>query len=337
MKLSFKSFGLLSFGLLLAACTDNEGLSFDEEQPNNAKEVLTWGVHLLSHGTGNSINADNTDNEDKVENIVLAGSVANAYSGGTSATFGVTRFLGKKNFFFAANLNAADKDKVGAGHTETEFNNVVLNTTDYLRAPIGPKDAKAVIPMTATLRDVQVDAAGNFKMFDKKDQLVDASQVELIRAFAKVELEMANPGNFPVEKIVLCNVPEKFGLAAPIQNYDKTSKGYMTEVVLYSGAGSLSNTTAATEKKTFYVPELAVSAPSFHEQDARGMMYVAVYHTVTGKTEKYITAYRIADPTLGKPNYGKVLRNHIYKLKVQGSDAKRTSTSTTTPVTYFAN
>lgn len=88
---------------------------------------------------------------------------------------------------------------------------------------------------------------------------------------------------------------------------------------------------------TFYVPELAVSAPSFHEQDARGMMYVAVYHTVTGKTEKYITAYRIADPTLGKPNYGKVLRNHIYKLKVQGSDAKRTSTSTTTPVTYFAN
>ena len=69
------------------------------------------------------------------------------------------------------------------------------------------------------------------------------------------------------------------------------------------------------------------------------MMYVAVYHKITGETGTFITAYRIGDPTLSSPNYGKVLRNHVYKLKVQGSAAKRTAnpTSPTTPVTYFAN
>ena len=341
MKLSFKSFSLLGFGLLLAACTDNEGLPFDEEQNNSAKSVLNWGVHILAHGSTPSINTDATDNEDKVDNIVLAGSAANAYSGGTTATFGVPRFTGKKNFFFAANLNPTDKNLVGVGHTESDFNNVVLNTMDYLRTPTGNKPATTSIPMTATLRDIEVDAAGNFKTRDASGTLVAANGVNFTRVFAKVELEMANPGNFPVDKIVLCNVPKQFALAAPIQNYSGTApQDYMSEVELYSDPTSTGTLSAAgTETKTFYVPELTVSAPSFHEQDARGMMYVAVYHKITGKTGDFITAYRIADPTLGKPNYGKVLRNHVYKLKVQGSAATRTAnpTSPTTPVTYFAN
>lgn len=341
MKLSFKSFSLLGFGLLLAACTDNEGLPFDEEQNNSAKEVLNWGVHILSHGTSPSINSDGTDKEDQVDNIVLAGSAANAYSGGTTATFGVPRFTGKKNFFFAANLNPTDKNLVGVGHTESDFNNVVLNTMDYLRTPIGNKPATTSIPMTATLRDIEVDAAGNFKTRDASGTLVPASQVNFTRAFAKVELEMKNPGNFAVEKVVLCNVPKQFALAAPIQNYSGTApQDYMSEVELYSDPTSTGTLSAAgTETKTFYVPELTVSAPSFHEQDARGMMYVAVYHKITGETGTFITAYRIGDPTLSSPNYGKVLRNHVYKLKVQGSAATRTAnpTSPTTPVTYFAN
>ena len=341
MKLSFKSFSLLGFGLLLAACTDNEGLPFDEEQNNSAKEVLNWGVNILSHGTSPSINSDGTDKEDQVDNIVLAGSAANNYtSGGATATFGIPRFSGKKNFFFAANLNTTDKNLVGVGHTESDFNNVVLNTMDYLRQPIGNKPAQEPIPMTATLRDIEVDATGNFKTRDASGALVAANEVNFTRVFAKVQLEMANPGNFPIDKVVLCNVPQKFALAAPIQNLDKMTTPYLTnEIVLYNGGGALSGTAAATENKTFYVPELTVSAPSFHEQDARGMMYVAVYHKITGKAGDFITAYRIADPTLGKPNYGKVLRNHVYKLKVQGSAATRTANpaSPTTPVTYFAN
>lgn len=339
MKLSFKSLSLLAFGVLLTACTDNEGLPIDDGQHNSAKSVLNWGVHILAHGSTSSINTDATDNEDKVDNIVLAGSAANAYSGGTTATFGVPRFTGKKNFFFAANLNPTDKNLVGVGHTESDFNNVVLNTMDYLRTPIGNKPTTTSIPMTATLRDIEVDAAGNFKTRDASGTLVAANEVNFTRAFAKVELEMANPGNFPVDKVVLCNVPKQFALAAPIQNFDKMTAPYLTEIVLYSGGGALSGTAAAAETKTFYVPELTVSAPSFHEQDARGMMYVAVYHKITGKTGDFITAYRIADPTLGKPNYGKVLRNHVYKLKVQGSAATRTANpaSPTTPVTYFAN
>ena len=341
MKLSFKSFSLLGFGLLLAACTDNEGLPFDEEQNNSAKEVLNWGVNILSHGTSPSINADAADNEDKVDNIVLAGSAANAYSGGTTATFGVPRFTGKKNFFFAANLNTTDQTTVGVSGSETAFNQVILNTTDYLRQPIGNKAATTPIPMTATLRDIEVDAAGNFQQRNAAGTLVPASQVNFTRAFAKVELEMKNPGNFAVEKVVLCNVPKQFALAAPIQNYSGTApQDYMSEVELYSdptNTGTLS--AAGTETKTFYVPELTVAAPSFHEQGSRGMMYVAVYHKITGETGTFITAYRIGDPTLSSPNYGKVLRNHVYKLKVQGSAAKRTAnpTSPTTPVTYFAN
>ncbi len=341
MKLSFKSLSLLAFGVLLTACTDNEGLPIDDGQHNSAKSVLNWGVHILAHGSTPSINTDATDNEDKVDNIVLAGSAANAYSGGTTATFGVPRFTGKKNFFFAANLNTTDKNLVGVGHTESDFNNVVLNTMDYLRTPIGNKPATTSIPMTATLRDIEVDAAGNFQQRNAAGTLVPASQVNFTRAFAKVELEMKNPGNFAVEKVVLCNVPKQFALAAPIQNYSGTApQDYMSEVELYSDPTSTGTLSAAgTETKTFYVPELTVSAPSFHEQDARGMMYVAVYHKITGETGTFITAYRIGDPTLSSPNYGKVLRNHVYKLKVQGSAAKRTAnpTSPTTPVTYFAN
>ena len=339
MKLSFKSLSLLAFGVLLTACTDNEGLPIDDGQHNSAKSVLNWGVHILAHGSTPSINTDATDNEDKVDNIVLAGSAANAYSGGTTATFGVPRFTGKKNFFFAANLNPTDKNLVGVGHTESDFNNVVLNTMDYLRTPIGNKPATTSIPMTATLRDIEVDAAGNFQQRNAAGTLVPASQVNFTRAFAKVELEMKNPGNFAVEKVVLCNVPKQFALAAPIQNYSGTApQDYMSEVELYSdptNTGTLS--AAGTETKTFYVPELTVAAPSFHEQGSRGMMYVAVYHKITGETGTFITAYRIGDPTLSSPNYGKVLRNHVYKLKVQGSDAKRTASSTSTPVTYFAN
>ena len=341
MKLSFKSLSLLAFGVLLTACTDNEGLPIDDGQHNSAKSVLNWGVHILAHGSTPSINTDATDNEDKVDDIVLAGSAANAYSGGTTATFGVPRFTGKKNFFFAANLNLTDKNLVGVGHTESDFNNVVLNTMDYLRTPIGNKPATTSIPMTATLRDIEVDAAGNFQQRNAAGTLVPASQVNFTRAFAKVELEMKNPGNFAVEKVVLCNVPKQFALAAPIQNYSGTApQDYMSEVELYSDPTSTGTLSAAgTETKTFYVPELTVSAPSFHEQDARGMMYVAVYHKITGETGTFITAYRIGDPTLSSPNYGKVLRNHVYKLKVQGSAAKRTAnpTSPTTPVTYFAN
>lgn len=342
MKLSFKSLSLLAFGVLLTACTDNEGLPIDDGQQNNAKSVLKWGVHILSHGSSPSINADAADNEDKVDDIVLAGSAANAYSGGTTATFGVPRFTGKKNFFFAANLTTTDKNQVGVGHTETDFNNIVLNTTNYLRQPIGNQATNKPIPMTATLRDIEVDASGNFKTRNASGTLVNADQVNFMRAFAKVELEMANPGNCPVQRIVLYNVPAQFALAAPIQNYDLnasyTRLHGTSGKVLYSG-GSLSSTSAATQTLTFYVPELTVSAPSFHEQNDRGMMYVAVYHTITGQTGNFITAYRIGDPTLGSPNYGKVLRNHIYKLKVQGSTAKRTANapSPTTPVTYFAN
>ena len=341
MKLSFKSLSLLAFGVLLTACTDNEGLPIDEGQQNSAKSVLNWGVHILSHGTSPSINADAADKEDQVDNIVLAGSAANAYTpGSSSATFGVPRFSGKKNFFFAANLNATDRAAVGAGHTETDFNNILLNTMDYLRQPIGTKPLLEPIPMTATLRDIEVDASGNFKTRNTSGALVNADQVDFTRAFAKVELEIFNPGDFKIEKVVLCNVPSKFALAAPIQNYDKTGNGY-TNVVLYndpSHTGALHS--MGTVTKTFYIPELVVTAPSFHEQLDRGMMYVAVHHGVdVTPGEKYITAYRIGDPTLSSPNYGKVLRNHVYKLKVRGSDAKRTANpaSPTTPVTYFAN
>lgn len=342
MKLSFKSFSLLGVALLLAACTDNEGLPIDEGQQNSAKSVLNWGVHILSHGTSPSINADAADKEDQVDNIVLAGSAANAYTpGSSSATFGVPRFSGKKNFFFAANLNATDRAAVGAGHTETDFNNILLNTVDYLRQPVGTKPLLEPIPMTATLRDIEVDASGNFKTRNTSGALVNADQVDFTRAFAKVELEMKNPGNFAVEKVVLCNVPKQFALAAPIQNYSGIApQDYMSEVELYSDPTSTGTLSAAgTETKTFYVPELTVAAPSFHEQGSRGMMYVAVYHKITGKTGTFITAYRIGDPTLSSPNYGKVLRNHVYKLKVQGSNAKRTANpaSPTTPVTYFAN
>ena len=341
MKLSFKSLSLLAFGVLLTACTDNEGLPIDEGQHNSAKSVLNWGVHILSHGTSPSINADAADKEDQVDNIVLAGSAANAYTpGSSSATFGVPRFSGKKNFFFAANLNATDRAAVGAGHTETDFNNILLNTMDYLRQPIGTKPLLEPIPMTATLRDIEVDASGNFKTRNTSGALVNADQVDFTRAFAKVELEMANPGNYPVEKVVLYNVPNKFALAAPIQNYNTTSNGYMTGVELYTDPTQTDVlATTGTKTVTFYIPELTVSAPSFHEQMDRGMMYVAVYHKITGETGTFITAYRIGNPTLSSPNYGKVLRNHVYKLKVQGSAAKRTANpaSPTTPVTYFAN
>ncbi len=344
MQLSFKSLSLLSFGLLLAACTDNEGLPFDEGQNSSAKEVLSWGLNILSHGATPSINEDATDKEDEVKSIVLAGSAANNYTPGAgNATFGIHRFIGKKNFFFAANLNAADQAKVGVGHTETDFNKVILNTNDYLRKPVGPKDLYEPFPMTATLRDIEVDATGNFKKRDASGALVPADEVNFTRAFAKVELTILNIEKMKIDKVELCNIPQKFALAAPIQNYDKTSLGYM-KVVLHDDPlhkHPLFTKEDAKLEMTFYVPELVVTSPTFYEQMDRGMMYVAVHHNHEDfPGTKYITAFRIADPRLSlSPNYGKVIRNHVYTLTVHPSSARRTTTppSSTVPVTYFAN
>ena len=101
--------------LATAAALSFTACSGDEETryPEAKSEKVAWKVDVRSQ-TGESVNTDAADKEDQVDNVILAGSTYvasltgqsySAAAGGTNtAVFSVESFLGKKDFFFAANL-----------------------------------------------------------------------------------------------------------------------------------------------------------------------------------------------------------------------------------------
>ena len=221
--------------LATAAALSFTACSGDEETryPEAKSEKVAWKVDVRSQ-TGESVNTDAADKEDQVDNVILAGSTYvasltgqsySAAAGGTNtAVFSVESFLGKKDFFFAANLNTADAERMGISGTERDFNALEFNTKDYLRGQFG-NDAKKPIPMSAALRDVEspTNPVSGLTALTK-------SEVRLERCFARIDitpqaeiggaygLAYITPYDFKITGIRIVNVPAKFSVGGPIAN-----------------------------------------------------------------------------------------------------------------------
>lgn len=338
-------FLLLSAAAVLSftACSADEETQYPASKP----EKIAWKVDVRSQ-TGESVNTDATDKEDQVDNVILAGSPYvstltgksfDVATGGTNtAVFNVESFLGKKDFFFAANLKADDAERMGISGVETDFNKLEFNTKDYIRGFFG-NDAKKPIPMSAALRDVEspTNAVSGLTSLSK-------SEVKLERLFARIDITPRAeaegygfgyiPYDFTITGIRLLNVPAKFSVGGPIANYDLKHKAsatdypYLDPIQLPLGTPTINNTLKTYPTISVYLPENYVSHPVFGAQDLNGMTYLEITYTArwtsdaTGKEfakeEGYPEPksgkcyYRIGAGGNNTPHYGQIRRNAVY-------------------------
>ena len=271
-------FLLLSAAAVLSftACSADEETQYPASKP----EKIAWKVDVRSQ-TGESVNTDAADKEDQVDNVILAGSPYvstltgksfDVATGGTNtAVFNVESFLGKKDFFFAANLKADDAERMGISGVETDFNKLEFNTKDYIRGFFG-NDAKKPIPMSAALRDVEspTNAVSGLTSLSK-------SEVKLERLFARIDIVPRAedggynfgflPYEFTITGIRLLNVPAKFSVGGPIANYDLKHKAsatdypYLDPIQLPLGTPTVNNSIKTYPTISVYLPENYVSHP----------------------------------------------------------------------------
>ena len=338
-------FLLLSAAAVLSftACSADEETQYPASKP----EKIAWKVDVRSQ-TGESVNTDAADKEDQVDNVILAGSPYvstltgksfDVATGGTNtAVFNVESFLGKKDFFFAANLKADDAERMGISGVETDFNKLEFNTKDYIRGFFG-NDAKKPIPMSAALRDVEspTNAVSGLTSLSK-------SEVKLERLFARIDITPRAedggynfgflPYEFTITGIRLLNVPAKFSVGGPIANYDLKHKAsatdypYLDPIQLPLGTPTVNNSIKTYPTISVYLPENYVSHPVFGAQDLNGMTYLEITYTARWTTnqlgKELVDQEGYPEPKSGKcyfrigaggnntPHYGQIRRNAVY-------------------------
>lgn len=338
-------FLLLSAAAVLSftACSADEETQYPASKP----EKIAWKVDVRSQ-TGESVNTDAADKEDQVDNVILAGSPYvstltgksfDVATGGTNtAVFNVESFLGKKDFFFAANLKADDAERMGISGVETDFNKLEFNTKDYIRGFFG-NDAKKPIPMSAALRDVEspTNAVSGLTSLSK-------SEVKLERLFARIDIVPRAedggynfgflPYEFTITGIRLLNVPAKFSVGGPIANYDLKHKAsatdypYLDPIQLPLGTPTVNNSIKTYPTISVYLPENYVSHPVFGAQDLNGMTYLEITYTARWTTNQLgkvlVDQEGYPEPKSGKcyfrigaggnntPHYGQIRRNAVY-------------------------
>lgn len=338
-------FLLLSAAAVLSftACSADEETQYPASKP----EKIAWKVDVRSQ-TGESVNTDAADKEDQVDNVILAGSPYvstltgksfDVATGGTNtAVFNVESFLGKKDFFFAANLKADDAERMGISGVETDFNKLEFNTKDYIRGFFG-NDAKKPIPMSAALRDVELptNAVSGLTSLSK-------SEVKLERLFARIDIVPRAedggynfgflPYEFTITGIRLLNVPAKFSVGGPIANYDLKHKAsatdypYLDPIQLPLGTPTVNNSIKTYPTISVYLPENYVSHPVFGAQDLNGMTYLEITYTARWTTnqlgKELVDQEGYPEPKSGKcyfrigaggnntPHYGQIRRNAVY-------------------------
>ena len=338
-------FLLLSAAAVLSftACTADEETQYPASKP----EKIAWKVDVRSQ-TGESVNTDAADKEDQVDNVILAGSPYvstltgksfDVATGGTNtAVFNVESFLGKKDFFFAANLKADDAERMGISGVETDLNKLEFNTKDYIRGFFG-NDAKKPIPMSAALRDVEspTNAVSGLTSLSK-------SEVKLERLFARIDIVPRAedggynfgflPYEFTITGIRLLNVPAKFSVGGPIANYDLKHKAsatdypYLDPIQLPLGTPTVNNSIKTYPTISVYLPENYVSHPVFGAQDLNGMTYLEITYTARWTTnqlgKELVDQEGYPEPKSGKcyfrigaggnntPHYGQIRRNAVY-------------------------
>jgi hypothetical protein len=113
------------------------------------------------------------------------------------------------------------------------------------------------------------------------------------------------------------NVPGKFSLAAPIENYDQKHAADATNYPYVEIPLQFTMDKSRRIKQVFYIPEHVVSSPQFQDKDVHSMTCISMTYTQGGKTQE--ARLKIASTDAGKhgalheSNNGKVVRNIVYR------------------------
>lgn len=277
--------GLLSVGF--AACSTDEA-----EDVVATPETFSATFHIKQTGVGVIINENDPDYEEtKVENVYLAGAMTGNYGGVADPTFTILSYQGKKNFLFAANLNSGDVSKIS---TETDYNNAVLTTAEYMRG-YGTIDAKKPLLMAGSLRSVSF-----------QNGVLSQDLVTLQRVFASIDYNFSTilDGGGVISKIVLKNIPAKFRLAGALVDYDLLNAKSDADYPYIDWE------LPTAPRGRIYVPEHIVSKPVFNDPDVNRMTYFEITYTLRGTT--YTHKLRVAESRPLNINFGRIMRNTRY-------------------------
>ena len=113
------------------------------------------------------------------------------------------------------------------------------------------------------------------------------------------------------------NVPGKFTLATPIENYDQKHAADATNYPYLEIPLNVEMDQKRRIKQVFYLPEHVVSSPQFQYKDDKSMTCISMTYTQDGVQKE--ARLKIASTDAGKhgalhESYnGKVVRNTVYR------------------------
>ena len=301
--------------LAVTSCQSYDSLDEPVQEVNARVTRKVFRLKPLKHGNARQINQDTQDNEDKVVSVVIAGKAATHYDA-AKAEVTVPSANRTRNYIFVATLNSTDAAAMTAA--ANNYTTAEYKTVDYLRR-LNNNAATKEIPMVATLENVQPSqfqpstAAGT----SEYDYVYNAD-VPLKRVFARVEFETFSlPDNVTVTGLKVVNVPGKFTLAAPIENYDLKNAADATNYPYLEIPLNVEMDQKRRIKQVFYLPEHVVSSPQFQYKDDKSMTCISMTYTQDGVQKE--ARLKIASTDAGKhgalhESYnGKVVRNTVYR------------------------
>lgn len=301
--------------LAVTSCQSYDSLDEPVQAVNARVTRNVFRLKPLKHGNAPQINQDTQDAEDKVVSVVIAGKAATHYDAAKAEVI-VPSANRTRSYVFVANLNSTDAAAMTAvvnNYTTAEY-----KTADYLRGYNG-NDAKKVIPMVATLENVhpsqfQHSTTAGASEYD----YVYNADVLLKRVFSRVEFEtFPLPADVTVTALKVVNVPGKFTLAAPIENYDQKHAADATNYPYLEIPLDATMDNTRRIKQVFYLPEHVVSSPQFQYKDDKSMTCISMTYTQNGVQKE--ARLKIASTDAGKHgalhelHNGQVVRNVVYR------------------------
>ena len=301
--------------LAVTSCQSYDSLDEPVQAVNARVTRNVFRLKPLKHGNAPQINQDTQDAEDKVVSVVIAGKAGTHYDAAktevTAPSANRTR-----SYVFVANLNSTDAAAMTAA--ANNYTTAEYKTADYLRGYNG-NDAKKVIPMVAALENVhpsqfQHSTTAGASEYD----YVYNADVPLKRVFARVEFEtFPLPADVTVTALKVVNVPGKFTLSTPIENYDQKHAADATNYPYLEIPLDATMDNTRRIKQVFYLPEHVVSSPQFQYKDDKSMTCISMTYTQNGVQKE--ARLKIASTDAGKhgalheSHNGQVVRNVVYR------------------------
>lgn len=330
MRLAYiATLGFLFSSLLFFGCS--EEVAIDEEQK---KEPIVYLAVTRAHVDGKeSINEDTEDNEDRVHDLALlvfeskenGKLVGEKFDDGieetkTLETFQVKLTPGQRDFYFVANMpklvlaniqNKADMD--------TYMKSLKALSTELYK---GAKKNEG-FPMSRVYPNQEVTVGGTIYQPSLFKPVVNGNpeeRVKLIRAVAKLEIELDDKLKGKISAIEYYNANQKYNLSSPtaIESYYEISGG---------GVALIPDASGSTYR--FYMPEAIMPTPRPTWSDVQSSTNKPInYFKIRFNTGA--ESYSIPVISNGPENNGKgylpfakgenadynILRNHYYKYKI---------------------